>query len=166
MVDDEFDCSDELFVANVNSFMASITSLIALDELDSEVSSRFGIPNIKRERVPVEIIFSRLGERLYKRCYRMSEPLFWKLHGMLRPYLKEKEARKRGATPNGDIASASRLSMAIRWFAGGDPADIFQVHGVHYLEVYKSVWLVVDAINQCPQLQIRFPTDHEEQRTI
>ena len=68
-VDDEFDYSDELFVANVNSFMASITSLIALDELDSEVSSRFGIPNIKRERVPVEIIFSRLGECLYKRCY-------------------------------------------------------------------------------------------------
>ena len=66
---------------------------------------------------------------------------------MLRPYLKEKEARKRGATPNGDIASTSRLSMAIRWFAGGDPADIFQVHGVHYLEVYKSVWLVVDTFN-------------------
>ena len=65
-VDDEFDYSDELFVANVNSFMASITSLIALDELDSEVSSRFGIPNIKRERVPVEIIFSRLGERLIR----------------------------------------------------------------------------------------------------
>ena len=38
-VDDEFDYSDELFVANVNSFMTSITSLIALDELDSEVWS-------------------------------------------------------------------------------------------------------------------------------
>ena len=36
----------------------------------------------------------------------------------------------------------------------------------HPGSLWLSVWLVVDAINQCPQLQIHFPTDHEEQRTI
>ena len=56
--------------------------------------------------------------------------------------------------------------MALRGFAGGDLADIFQVHGVGYDQVYISVWEVVDAINQCPDLQIAFPTDHQAQILI
>jgi hypothetical protein len=84
---------------------------------------------------------------------------------MLEPYLKSKP-RLRGKPPNGEIATSSRLSMAIRWFAGGDPLDIFQVHGVGVNEVMTSVWKVVDAINQCTNLQIRFPEDHGEQNRI
>ena len=32
-----------------------------------------------------------------------------------------------------------------------------QTHGVGYNEVYKSVWEIVDAINACPKLQMKFP---------
>ena len=64
--------------------------------------------------------------------------------------------RKRGRTPNGDIDCSSQLSAAIRWFAGGEPIDTIQTHGVGYYEVYKSVWIVVDAINSCPRLSIKF----------
>ena len=56
--------------------------------------------------------------------------------------------------------------MTIRWFAGGEAADIFQVHGVHYNEVYTSVWAIVDAVNMCPQLQLGYLADHEEQYQI
>ena len=156
------------FFVLVDSFVATISTYATLEEFEEDEfsGSRLGCPTIYRERVPVALIFSRLGERLMKRCYRMSEDLFWKLHSLLKPYLNVKKKRLRGATINGDIPSEARLSMAIRWFAGGDPADIFQVHGGHYVEVYKSVWLVVDAINQCPELQIRFPTSHEKQREI
>mmetsp|Transcript_27865 Transcript_27865/g.52258 ORF Transcript_27865/g.52258 Transcript_27865/m.52258 type:complete len:104 (+) Transcript_27865:436-747(+) len=56
--------------------------------------------------------------------------------------------------------------MALRWFAGGDPCDIFQVHGVSHQQVMISVWRVVNAINKCPQLLIEFPTDHNEQLKI
>ena len=56
--------------------------------------------------------------------------------------------------------------MAIRWFAGGEAADIFQVHGVGYKEVYISVWQVVDAIKVCPALQMVFPASHQEQDSI
>ena len=55
--------------------------------------------------------------------------------------------------------------MAIRWFAGGAAADIFQVHGAGYKEVYISVWQVVDAINVCPALQLVFPASHREQKS-
>jgi hypothetical protein len=97
----------------------------------------------------------------------MTETMFWKLHGKIRIFMKSHtNKRKRGATPNGDISCSSRLSMALRWFAGGDPLDIFQVHGVGYKQVYNSVWEVADAINQCPEIQIRFPTDHRAQLLI
>ena len=33
-------------------------------------------------------------------------------------------------------------------------------------EVYDSIWFVVDAILACPQLKIKFPSDHFEQRRI
>ena len=70
------------------------------------------------------------------------------------------------ATPNGDIPNPSRLSMALCWFAGWEPADIFQDHGIHYNEVLTSSWEVVDAINLCRELQLEFPSDHEEQKKI
>ena len=55
--------------------------------------------------------------------------------------------------------------MALRWFARGEPMDIMQTHGVGYDEVYNSVWNVVDAVNLCPHLAIKFP-NHEQQQTI
>lgn len=97
----------------------------------------------------------------------MTEPLFWKLHDLLRPYaIFGEEKRKRGATPNGRIPFSSRLSMAIRWFAGGDPLDILQVHGVSYQQVYLSVWIITDAINACKKIRMVFPTDYAKQFEI
>ena len=102
---------------------------------------------MQRERVPVVDIFNKLGPRFIRKCYRMTEVSFWKLHKILRPYIKTNKKRSGGgATPNGDISSEARLSMALRWFAGGEASDIFQIHGVAYGEVYRSVWRIVDAI--------------------
>ena len=68
---------------------------------------------------------------------------------------------KRGKTSNGGVDPASQLSMALRWFAGGEPMDIMQTHDVGYDKVYRNVWNVVDDINSCPHLAIKFP-DHEQ----
>ena len=82
----------------------------------------------------------------------MNVRTFRVLFNHIEPYMKKRKKRKRGKTPNGDIGPSSRLSMALRWFAGGEPIDIMQTHGVGYDEVYNSVWEIVDAINACPQL--------------
>ena len=75
--------------------------------------------------------------------------------------------RKHGiSAPNGDILNSSRFSMALRWFAGGDKSDIAPYHGVGFDEVMKSVWHVVDAVNKCEKLQIKFPYMHAEQKKI
>ena len=78
---------------------------------------------------------------------------------------KEKEERLLTAISTTTLDNNARLSMALRWFAGGDPIDIMQVHGVGYTEVYNSVWQVVDAIHLCPALKIRFPS-YEQQMKI
>ena len=73
----------------------------------------------------------------------MDEECFWKLHDLLRPYLTKRK-RKRGATPNCDVGSEMKLSIAFRFFAGGDPLDLMISHGVSMTVVYSSVWAVVD----------------------
>ena len=60
----------------------------------------------------------------------------------------------------------SRLSMAICWFVGRSQFDICQIHGVSYHEVMNSVWIVVDLINLCDSIKIKFPCTHTEQNTV
>ena len=166
-VDDQ---EDEEFFKMVGFFCRSITLLATQQALGAAGGLgpgwKLGCPVVKRDRVPIDEIFSRLDDRWFRKCYRMSKSLFWKLHTLLEPHMKQVSAQQRGPPPNGFVSSAARLSMAIRWFAGGEAADIFQVHGVGYKEVYNSVWQVVDAINICPALQIVFPSSHEEQKLI
>lgn len=143
--------------------VSSVASLLSL----SSHGKRDGSTNVRRQRVPVQVIFQRLGPRLFRKAYRMSESLFWKLHDLILPYASSNnQERLRGSTPNGDIPFATRLSIAIRWFAGGEPLDILQVHGVSYQQVYVSVWNVVDAINACESIQIAFPIEHSKQMEI
>lgn len=94
----------------------------------------------------VSNIFAELGPSYLRQAYRMDKASFYKLHGMLRPGLggrkfsvkSTKKYHKNGA-PNGIIPSTSRLSMALRYFTGGDPYDICIAHGVGHSDVYNSV---------------------------
>lgn len=94
----------------------------------------------------------------------MYKDAFWMLLELIAPHLPNTgEERQKGAVPNGPITHASRLSMALRYFAGGDPLDISDVHGVGDDEPLRSVWLVIDAIHMCSELNIVFPETHAEQ---
>lgn len=96
----------------------------------------------------------------------MSAESFFHLLEILIPFMQNKNKRKWGSTPNGDVTKAICLGMALRYFCGGDPFDIALAHGVQKDEVYKSVWEVVDAVNQSPSLTISFPTNHTQQLMI
>jgi DDE superfamily endonuclease len=115
--------------------------------------------------------------------YRMTDTTFWTLHHVLKPAL-EKIAKKQKSlslhrrpqkkhrtttkrtAPNGLIATSIRLSIALHYFAGGDPLDIALVHGVSHSEVFTSVWMIVDAVHNTPKFDIVFPKSHEEQRWL
>ncbi|KAG7368275.1 DDE superfamily endonuclease [Nitzschia inconspicua] len=130
---------------------------------------RLGSPTIKRRRRSMHELFQELGPSTFRRMYRMREESFFLLLDKLDATMNKVMNRKKrtsGATPNGDITNMARLSMALRWFAGGDKLDIAALHCVHVNEVYKSVWCVVDAVNAHRDFDITFPTDHNEQQKM
>jgi hypothetical protein len=59
-----------------------------------------------------------------------------------------------------------RLGAALHYFTGGSPYDIMCVFCISYSEVLKSVWVVIDAINHCPQFHNSYPSSLEEQHRI
>jgi hypothetical protein len=139
----------------------------SLQQLRPWKGRRKGSTTVKRTRRPAEDLFSELSDHGFRRMYRMSRDSFWKLYDILEPNMPQKRKRKRGRTPNGDVTNATRLAMALRYFSGGDPQDIGHTHGVNNnAVVMQSVWYVVDAVNTTKQLDIRFPTSHEEQQKI
>ena len=113
-----------LVVALVSNVICEVCSY-----LDSSKRAREWVPRKKR---CVKNIFQELGPYHVRRSYRMSEGTFWKLNSILLPYIPNLTTgkRKRGKTPNGDINLSQKLSMAIRFFAGGSPSDLMSSYGI------------------------------------
>ena len=144
---------------------SSLITTVVNDEIAKKGSNRTGTTTIKRQRVEVEDIFDKLGLTHSRRAYRMRTDSFYKLHKMLYGSEPNIKRRKSGKVVNGAISSTAKLSMALRLFAGGDKADIGLVHGVHTNEPYRAMWEIVDLVNSCEDLKIKFPS-HEEQKII
>jgi hypothetical protein len=134
-----------------------------------------------RERVPVGKVHRTMGARIFRRAFRMTLTSFWRLHAILFPHIMAasiavRDYQRKGGRvggnyvlppiPNGSISSSIRLGAALRYFAGGSPYDIVCVFGISYSEVMSSVWIAVEAINNCPQFKIAYPDSLEEQRKI
>ena len=135
---------------------------------DSITRRRF----VRRKRKSVSDIFSELGPYYARRAYRMDEVQFWKLYNIIyKTYPRANKKRKRDGRDktthvNGRIHLSLRLSIAIRFFAGGSPYDLMLTHGVGYNDVYHSIWQIIDTINSSPGFSISFPTCHDKQREI
>ena len=109
-----------------------------------------------------------ISSRLFCQPYHLKKSSFFNLLEIIGDYLTPacSHKRKRGKTPNGPITHPLRLSMAIRYFAGGDPLDIADVHKVGDDQPLINVWHVVNAINAVRDLKIKFPSSHREQVKI
>jgi hypothetical protein len=115
-------------------------------------------------------IFNQLGEYYLRRAYRMDKYTFYRLHHLLEPLLIKHFFPKEGG--NRDIynnpyliKTEIRLSITLRYFAGASPYDLVVTHGVSMASVFYSIWGVVDCINKCPDLDIKFP-DYNQQEGI
>jgi DDE superfamily endonuclease len=142
-------------------------------ESDSDEEDVVPVQHRKRTRRYVNDIFNEQGPIYVRRAYRMQSSSFWELHRMLKAGIAASQnthevsckTHKNGAK-NGLISTSVRLSVALRYFAGGRPDDIALVHGISHSEVFNSVWKVVDAVNSCKNLNIGFPQSHTAQRKI
>ena len=179
---DETAAEEQAAIARVSA-VAQITSVIASAaaatsgvlrkrKADDEVATNYlgrmeGAKTIKRVRLDMTPYLEDMNSRTFRRKYRMGKEAFMILFETIKPHLpSDGTDRKRGRTPNGNITHLHRFSMALRYFAGGDPVDIADIHGVKEDEVLNSVWDVVDAIHKAPELNISFPESHAEQRAV
>jgi len=155
----------ELVTITLSLLAASIPEELNLSDKKRVMQRRNAHNN--RTRRPINSIFKEQGPCYVRRAYRMHSRSFWTLLGFLRPHMKPqpKKNHKRGAK-NGFMSQATRLSVALRHFAGGRTNDIALVHGISHTSVHESVWQVVDAVNMCNSLSINYPEDHNQQRQI
>ena len=96
----------------------------------------------------------------FRRMFRLSKHSFTKALGYIEHLLEPKEQDKAKGN-SGCIVPTVRFAVALRYLAGGSSWDIKLAFRLHSLsEFYKSVWMVVDAINSVPEFEIPdFPFD-------
>jgi hypothetical protein len=89
---------------------------------------------------------------------------FKQLCDMLTPHLKDLIGTDNSQDwgPNGRISMNVRVACTIRYFSVGGGLDLINVYGVSKAYMYRSISLVIDAINRCQQLKIK----HNEQQKI
>jgi hypothetical protein len=138
------------------------------DSQPKQLESLIGTANrtrlIRRRRRDVSDLFYELGDNNSRRAYRMHPSVFKKLCELLRPRLEQQlDPMCLLRIPNGPISYTIRISITLRYLAGGQPMDIALDHGVSHSEVFTSLWMVIDAINQEPDLAINFPVSNSKQ---
>ena len=93
------------------------------------------------------------------------------LHELLKPGIDEYVCKNNNSNNeecfyrhNGAIRSEIHLAAVLQYFAGGSYLDITISHGIVKTDVYRTVWAVVHATNNCrsTELQFQFPTTVEE----
>ena len=124
---------------------------------------------IKRICIYIESILHDYGLVVFQKAYCMSKDCF----NLLLDKISQSTYKSRFTTPNkargcrNEIIDKSvLLSVALCVMAGGRPYDIAISHGIGLSEVYNCLWVVVDVINEIPQLEIKYPTSYESQRQI
>ena len=149
-----------------NIVVARLTKKI-ISKVPKKEGSRNGRPTIPRTRKWVNAIYRELGPTYFRRAFRMTLIDFKHLFGLLRNDIHRvmKDSDRKNC-PNGRIPLASRLGIALRYFAGGCPYDLMIVFGVSHTEVYDSATYVIEAINSSENFKLEYPDSHEKQREI
>ena len=156
-----------LVASQIGSAISNIAAISLLDDTSSKRRGRpVGSINVKRQRLDVEAHLNAMDHRLFRRKYRMGKELFFKLYDIVAPFMSSTGERDGGGVPNGPITTMLRLSMTLRFSAGGDTTDIAHHHGVHVGEVNNSLKCVVGAIHMAPELKIVFPETEQEQQEL
>jgi len=123
---------------------------------------------IKRKCQTVTNVFSELGnETLFCHAYRMTKSQCYNLYMLLKGKMQVSNKHVCQRTPNVPIENVVWLACTICYFAGGKSYDIACMFGISHAAFYwRCIWIVVDAIHQCEELNIQYPSSHAEQRKI
>ena len=87
-------------------------------------------------------------EEEFRLTFRVRFRLFNKILAKIRPRITTLHVAQANRSSVGEVIPEVRLCCALRWLAGGAVTDIARIHRVSRAEVYKTVWIVADAINE------------------
>jgi hypothetical protein len=113
------------------------------------------IPNKQRVRMNWNERLNVLTDTEFTRTDRVDKVLFAEILEKIRQPLEVAEPSM--ACNSEPVSPELKLSMTLRWLAGGSYLDIYQMHGVSYTQFNKSLWTTIDAINNA--YAISFPID-------
>ena len=104
------------------------------------------------------------NDRFVKRHLRMSIKSFDKLLSLIRADIVSNNVR--GESHGGIIIPEIQLFCCLRWLAGGSYLDVLCLTRISQASFYRISYNVIEAINQCPQLQIKFPSTENECKVL
>jgi len=94
---------------------------------------------------------------LWKRFYRMSKASFFELLSHVRADLERDDAQAQRSTHGGAVSPEQRLSITLRYLAGGAYQDISIMHGIVHSTFYDVVKTTLRSLDACPALKITYP---------
>ena len=120
----------------------------------------------REDRMP-RMDWDRFSDRLdacalWKRFYRMSKDSFFELLALVRPELERDTEKGDNASFDGVVTPEQRLSITLRYLAGGAYQDICLIHGIVTSTFYDVVKTTLIALDACPALEISFPLYDEQ----
>ena len=101
-------------------------------------------------------------ENLFERKYRMTHRAFQKLVNLLTPYLKHEGVGHTLRKSQDPISTEVMVAAAIRLLAGGSYLDVYETHGMSVQWLYRVRDKVIDAILDCNELSIKFPSNQDD----
>jgi hypothetical protein len=108
-------------------------------------------PDRMRRRLDMRAHIGGMPDAEFSRYYRVpSKDHFHKLVQLIRPApAQERRARKSARkTTGGFVEYDLRVSMALRYLAGGSYLDIMYLHGVARGTTYKHIYGTLDTLNK------------------
>ena len=107
-------------------------------------------PNRRRRRMDMEERIAHVetdyGPDEFQDTCKVTLPEFRALEAALEDYIHM--VQHKAVCSSGSYVTAElRLSMFLRYLAGGQVKDIIHMHGVHNTTFYRAVWKVVDFLN-------------------
>mmetsp|Transcript_14721 Transcript_14721/g.19568 ORF Transcript_14721/g.19568 Transcript_14721/m.19568 type:complete len:434 (-) Transcript_14721:134-1435(-) len=158
--DEEEELNAIIAVVKRRRLMCAAALAICLEEEEnhSRESSPRTIPTRKNWLEHV----AQVGRRVFKKMYRLDLENFNRLLGYIRDEITTENVEMARRSSGSEVCAEVRLAMTLRYLAGGSMWDIRLIFDVSHDEFYRSVWRVVDAINNYEGFKVVFPIDDVE----
>jgi len=142
---------------------SEVALLLFLAAMASHVHSR---PNYYvRNRIEWNTHVAELhmeSPQAFYQLYRMNLESFNRLCSWIDPFVKVDPVMSSVRTGKSVIVTEVALHCLLRWLAGGSHLDIRISAGISIPSFYACVYKCINAILNCDQLAINFPTSNEE----